>query len=478
MTRQSAGASVGVHWLGLAVVLAVAGCLGSSDDKGTEEPLPDESAADSFRSPTEQGGIEFGVPAIARLTAAERYHAWTFELSGSARVDMTTSYAVLGQHRVDTVLYLYKEGTTGWGSYVARNDDYGSTVYSQLVRELGAGRYRVLVKGYAATTRGRFKLTTNCTGEGCVATCLFGDTPTEMLGAGFSSLSFTRIESASGLSAALQEQVVAAARLADSTVMTPAAAIALGGFVERSEIIRDVTGTPYALITVPVGGTTGALFRGGTTTVAAEVRNSAFARCHERRLSGGAQIGEDCGQCANGLVCLGKVGGVGTCVPEVEPEGVGASCTSDAECPTTELVCGGLGNTPREGICVSKVMRRRFDDDAVTPINGDSTRTIAVYGLATVAMDVAIAANIVNVVPSQTIVRLTNPAGTESTVWDGPALLAGNPDIDSDNFIELIQYVDGFPGDESANGTYALRVNSIAGGEVADWHLTITSRFD
>jgi hypothetical protein len=156
-------------------MVCAVGCV--ADDKGPEEELLEEGKADSHRKPTDHGTIVFGVPAISALTADERYHAWTFELSDDARVDLTTSYAVRGQRRTDTVLYLYKEGPTGWGSYIARNDDYGSTTYSQLVKNLGAGRYRALVKGHSATTLGKFKLTVGCDGAGCASTsCVFGDT--------------------------------------------------------------------------------------------------------------------------------------------------------------------------------------------------------------------------------------------------------------------------------------------------------------
>jgi hypothetical protein len=160
-----------MHRLLLAVALV--GCVA---DRGPESELPDDGKADSQRKPTDHGGIPFGTSAYSALTADARYHAWTFELSGDAHVDLTTSYAVLGQRRTDTVLYLYKEGPTGWGSYIARNDNYGSTTYSQLKKDLGAGRYRALVKGYSETTYGKFKLTAMCNGAGCVDTsCAFGE---------------------------------------------------------------------------------------------------------------------------------------------------------------------------------------------------------------------------------------------------------------------------------------------------------------
>ncbi|MDX2088037.1 MAG: DVUA0089 family protein [Kofleriaceae bacterium] len=159
--------------------MAGTACLG--EDKGEEEDLDglEDGKADTMRKPTDHGYIFFGLPEHSALTEDARFHAWTFELTGDAKVDMTTSYSVQGQRRTDTVLYLYKEAANGWGSYIARNDDYGSTTYSQLIKNLGAGKYRVLVKGHLASTRGKFKVTVGCQGDGCApppSACVFGDT--------------------------------------------------------------------------------------------------------------------------------------------------------------------------------------------------------------------------------------------------------------------------------------------------------------
>lgn len=173
-------------WLWSSLVLfSTAACLdeGKADEDETE--FLDDSKADSQLKPTNHGVIIFGNPENAIIGGSERFHAWTFELSGDAKVDMTTSYSVLGQRRTDTVLYLYKQTATGtWGSYIARNDDYGSTTYSHLEKNLRAGSYRVLVKGHQASTTGKFKISVNCAGDGCAqpepppdtTTCVFGTT--------------------------------------------------------------------------------------------------------------------------------------------------------------------------------------------------------------------------------------------------------------------------------------------------------------
>jgi hypothetical protein len=163
--------------LGLTLVSACAG----DDSKGPEDDVPAaDGKDDSFYKPTYHGFLEFGAPGFSELTDVERYSAWVFELSDTADLEITTSYAVLGQRRTDTVLYLYRETDGSWGPYIARNDDYGTTTYSKLVRTLEPGSYRVLVKGYASTTMGKFKVTANCAGPGCVRGCLFGTSYNEI----------------------------------------------------------------------------------------------------------------------------------------------------------------------------------------------------------------------------------------------------------------------------------------------------------
>jgi len=236
-----------LHVFALVLAPLVVGCM--EDDKGPEEELLDDSKADSQRKPTDHGAIAFATRATSALTDSERYHAWTFELAGDARVDMTTSYAVLGQRRTDTVLYLYRESATGWGSYIARNDDYGDTTYSQLVRDLGPGRYRVLVKGYAASTRGTFAVTVGCEGAGCVApaTCLFGDTYYEIPDvAALAEIYQTTITTANvgTLSAIDQAKLVRAVQQSSHTdVMTPAEALSR---VDQNEINLTILGEPAA----------------------------------------------------------------------------------------------------------------------------------------------------------------------------------------------------------------------------------------
>src|SRR5690242_16765574 len=113
----------------LSLGLGVSACLDDGAlDKGVESADPvDDLAADSFAKPTTHGAIAFGTAPEATLTAAEKFHEWTFALTGPAQLRAFTGPAT-GGRAVDTVLYLYKRTATGtWGSYIAKNDDSGNS---------------------------------------------------------------------------------------------------------------------------------------------------------------------------------------------------------------------------------------------------------------------------------------------------------------------------------------------------------------
>ncbi len=165
-------------------LLVLPACVESELDKGDEEDVPADGKLDSFARPTAHGEIPFAMPAEGVLSATARYHTWTFALSADAAIHAFTGPSLTSRYNVDTVLYLYKQRADGtWGSYVARNDDAQGSVFSSLQRNLGAGTYRILVKGYTASTYGQFAATVGCTGAGCApaTTCLFGATFGDLL---------------------------------------------------------------------------------------------------------------------------------------------------------------------------------------------------------------------------------------------------------------------------------------------------------
>ncbi|MCX5743213.1 MAG: hypothetical protein NT062_12035 [Proteobacteria bacterium] len=288
--RSSLAILVGLG-LGLGCSLLPA-CV-SSDDKGPEEELPpDGGKADSIRTPIDHGAIVFGAPATSALTADEHFHAWTFELTGDATVDLATTYAVRGQRKTDTVLYLYKEGAAGWGSYIARNDDTGNTVYSKLSRSLGAGRYRALVKGHLASTTGKFKLSVDCAGDGCApppppsSSCLFGATFDDIATNPALRNNATQSITAATLATYTAEQqrrlVVAVQQSSHTDVMTPAEALAV---VDQMEVGIDyVTETAslrqFAVYEYGVGDNSyGGIFDNQTGALVSSIHDGDLANC-------------------------------------------------------------------------------------------------------------------------------------------------------------------------------------------------------
>lgn len=150
----------------LALLAAASLAATACDDDGVGQSSAD--ATDSFGKPTIHGELRFGLDEPARITATERFHAWTFELTGDAEVDLRT---VGLASNLDTVLYLYRRESSSstWGSYVAKNDDDGEELSSKVAKKLGAGEYLVKVKATKTAMRGDFALRGTCTGAGCPA---------------------------------------------------------------------------------------------------------------------------------------------------------------------------------------------------------------------------------------------------------------------------------------------------------------------
>jgi hypothetical protein len=278
----------------LVCALMTVGCIGE-DSKGEEEELLDDGKADSQRKPTDHGFTFFGLQDNAVLTDAERYHAWQFDVTGDAKVEVHTSYTVLGQRKTDTVLYLYKEGPNGWGSYIARNDDYDGKVYSQIIKNLGAGRYRILVKGFSATTKGKFSVFTSCEGAGCAppppsSTCLFGETYHDLetaagleLGNGF-TLTLANLDT---LGDDLKAMVVKAVQQSSHTdVTTPEEAL---DRVDQGEINVDFYSEPEAqrqFVAMEYGAgdnSYGGIFERTTGNLASSIHDGDLENCSVTR---------------------------------------------------------------------------------------------------------------------------------------------------------------------------------------------------
>jgi hypothetical protein len=104
------------------------------------------------------------------LSPEQPAHALTFALSGSATLSFETGPQTQDGADLDTVMYLYKQGTTGtWGRYIERNDDIAEHNYWSRLEdlELEEGNYRIVVKGYSRAEAGDFRLHASCQGAGC-----------------------------------------------------------------------------------------------------------------------------------------------------------------------------------------------------------------------------------------------------------------------------------------------------------------------
>ncbi len=144
-----------------AMALSVAACVG--DTIGSDSAY----STDSFASPTEHGELRFGAPNPAEFTNDNRFHAWTFTLTGPAELELSTE---LDAANLDTVMYLYRRSEDSWGSYIDKNDDHDGLLASRISRTLEAGDYRIKVKTTKVAMRGSFSVIGTCTGDGCPTT--------------------------------------------------------------------------------------------------------------------------------------------------------------------------------------------------------------------------------------------------------------------------------------------------------------------
>lgn len=278
------------------IVFVLGACATDVDTKGPseDEDAPDFSGkSDSFAKPLDHGFLIFGIQESTALTDDQKFHAWEFELSGPARVELSTTYAVRGQRKTDTVLYLYKAKPdgSGWGSYIARNDDASATtVYSKLAKSLDVGHYRVLVKGFAADTRGKFAVGGTCSGDGCfiappASACLFGDSYYEIA----ENAALTRVAAKitpanlAGLTAEQQRRFVVAVQQSSHTdVMTAAEAL---DAVDQNEcnlvtITKTATGATYVAYEYGVGDNSyGAIFDDVTGEMVTNIHDGDLENC-------------------------------------------------------------------------------------------------------------------------------------------------------------------------------------------------------
>jgi hypothetical protein len=470
----------------LALAACVAGDLGDPDKGGEEDALPADGKLDSFRSPIDHGALTWGVPGTSKLASTAKFHAWDFTLYGGADVELVTGPQTSNGHTVDTVLYLYREGASGWGSYIARNDDHDDTLWSRLIRNLGAGHYRVLVKGYSASTTGKFAVTGTCTGGGCApaaAECLLGTTYGEWRDSpDYDTLRQVKLTAASQLEGLEPDQIVVALHASSHTDVTTVAEAferVDGGEINVTERQHRATGQITVAFEYGAGDNSyGAIFYVSTVEEAALIHDGDLLDCTFLPPAGSSPLGEDCratSDCPAGVRCQGITAGIGVCVDLTDVAGEGTQCGSDEQCPGS-LICAGM--TRDFGLCAPAWTRGTFDaiPGAAIPDGGELRTYLTAYGLATVDTDVTVRATITHAHPNQLRIYLRNPAASDVLVWDGPA----SSPVEGTSF-PLDMTVLGFSGDESVNGSWTLRVvDTVPGGTgtVVRWGLTLGSRWD
>jgi hypothetical protein len=469
------------------VVVALAACAPGSERatraKGAEADPPIEGKLDSFYRPTLHGALTFGRSTRATLSSSARYHAWTFSLAGRSSVSISTG--PYGSSRnTDTVLYLYRPNATSFGRYLARNDDANAnTLHSSISKALDAGTYLVLVKGYAADTRGTFSLRVACDGA-CNAApraCVFGATFDLAAMADSDRVHVERetaVTSAAGLSALQAQQIVRAVQASAHTdVRTAAEAIARvdDQRVMRVDLWDRTNARAFVAFRYWAGDNPyGAIFAPDSAEYAAKIRDGDLESCVAYVGPGEAACRADT-DCGAAFRCRGQVDGVGKCAPFADAPGDGLDCggAEHKECPTGQgLVCAGLSRWA-EGICFPVWMSGHFADSSEAPVpdGGVLVRKLVARGLTTVDMDVRLRLRVSHTKPSELRITLVNPIGTDKVVWDGAS---------ADGAIELDTAV-ALSGDEPVNGEWTLRIEDRARGQTGrleGWSLYIMSRWD
>jgi hypothetical protein len=278
--------------------LLIGGCAGAPTDDA--EPVPDDpdqqpagARMDSklviASAAIDNGPPWFGATVQAELSERTPLQAWTFDLPRAAAVGFATRGTATGPD-VDTVLYLYRLGARGWGSYLARNDDLSAdSVFSALTRTLKAGHYRVVVRGRTPHVHGPFALAAECQGEGCPSPaaprgCLFGSKVSDMpfLLRVSNILTFTSAAQLPDEHARMQ-LLESAAHVPDANVASAPQLLAQvdGGMVRWMRIWDDVAGRQFTAYEYRLGEASyGAIFAVEGGAVVARVSDARLVDCH------------------------------------------------------------------------------------------------------------------------------------------------------------------------------------------------------
>ncbi len=275
------------------VLLGLAGCAvdGTGPDDGNVV-LAGGGKADG--NGIHHGRIAFGEAEGVTLSSRFNFHSFDFVLESAATVRIETNGAEAIAQELDTVLELYAKQQDGSYRKIAENDNAEDDTLHLLSRiermELGAGDYRVIVKGDGDDQVGSFSLIVDCDGAGCGAVrhCAFGD-DTSAINEGDFGLAVTGnrdLESPQGASALDEEQIVIAMHESvhhDVTSLAEAFEAADDGGFSFTEF-RTSVGDRFTMVTYGAGDNEyGAIFRAGTADKLAAVQDGEIRKCSLER---------------------------------------------------------------------------------------------------------------------------------------------------------------------------------------------------
>lgn len=465
-------------------------------------PSPNsDGKADGLDSLTILGQLGFGADEAKQGQLAADAQLDAYEIDLSADADIALEITQRGSSRnLDTVLYVFgpKDPATGlYPDTVRAYDDDSGWGYLSKLRSVAPGEqgtYLVVVGAYSSKARGRYRLLATCQSANCTPTtqpptppvlatdetCVFGTTYRHFAHDTSPFVVVTerrRIDANTSLTTLEQAQTLAAI----SAVYTDAQTLAQGFASVDEQYVNQLhlwdASAQRAFVSYEFGAgenSYGSVFEAANTTVAAAIMDGDLYNCTPAPGPERQSCAQDA-DCAQGLRCFGVSEGQGACLDlfAPAPAGQGDICASTAAC-AQGLICAG--ESAGGGVCYSAWMKRGFEVELEQPISFGGQDTVVevpinVFGLATVHTDVWINLWMTHPDPASLHVSLVNPSGTSAqinAIGSGELYLAQHPLL-------------GYPGDESANGRWTLRIASPSGAPVGQLHelaITMMTRWD
>lgn len=474
------------------IALTACGDPQEQQSKGAPAHSPDLNLgkADHALTLKPQGVLGFG-PALAvtsDFVGAGQLH--TYELAVGAQAELSLEITQRGSSRgLDSILYVFGPRDAD-GQYpptiVAYDDDRGWGALSR-IRPLtlaAEGTYLVVVGTFSVRQRGNYRLEATCLGASCEpvtpapTSCVFGDQYNALFGAHpyVIPTAARKIVASSSATTLERQQLLAAVATTYDEVTTFAQALdAVDDYeVNQTQLWDASNRLAYVAYEFGAGGNSyGAIVPAQDSTIVAKIQDGELNDC---ALPPGPER-QACSQnadCAAGLRCEGVYNGQGACLDPQALEGptLDRSCQDTIECdPSSGLVCAG--ESAGGGNCLPAWMKRTFEVNT-TPItlnDASTTLTFDTFGLTSVHTDQWIDLELYHPDPTQLTITLTNPSGTSVILHDrvaGPL-----------RWSKMALF--GFPGDESANGTWSLTISDAGAapaGVLESFRLTLMSRWD